>query len=169
MTKFGIDFWYRLLISPFGIDVRYRRLPPFHPIPFPRIFVQVLPQSCVSIFVERNFRAYGAALDFNKLLGEVIATFPRGHAGLVDQLKSAALSIAGNLIEGAGRTQPRDQTHFYTMASGSVYECLPYIELAIQQGLIPPDIGLRLKLRLDVLDKMIQALIRTQFSRMTRP
>ena len=41
-----------------------------------------------------------------------------------DQWKRASLSILTNLAEGTGRMSTQDKKHFYTMARGSVFECV---------------------------------------------
>jgi four helix bundle protein len=54
---------------------------------------------------------------------------PRGHASLKDQLERATTSVVLNLAEGFGRWQPREKSHFYTIARGSVLESAAVIDL----------------------------------------
>ena len=61
----------------------------------------------------------------------VIETFPRGYGYLSDQLGRASLSIATNLAEGNGRFTKPDRRHFFTIARGSVQECVPLLDLAV--------------------------------------
>jgi four helix bundle protein len=46
-----------------------------------------------------------------------------------DQWKRASLSIVLNLTEGTGRMLVQDKKHFYTMARGSVFECVAILDL----------------------------------------
>lgn len=49
---------------------------------------------------------------------------------LVSQLRRASSSVTANIAEGFGRKAPKDQGHFYTMASGSLYELRDHLYLA---------------------------------------
>jgi four helix bundle protein len=46
-----------------------------------------------------------------------------------DQWKRASLSSLFNLAEGTGRMSTQDKKHFYTMARGSVFECVAILDL----------------------------------------
>lgn len=46
-----------------------------------------------------------------------------------DQLRSASLSIALNLAEGAGRSSKRDQKRFYSIALGSTREVQALVKI----------------------------------------
>ena len=46
-----------------------------------------------------------------------------------DQLKRASLSILLNLSEGTGRMTVNDKKHFYTIARGSVFECVAILDV----------------------------------------
>jgi four helix bundle protein len=47
----------------------------------------------------------------------------------IDQWKRASLSILLNIAEGTGRQSANDKKHFYTMARGSLYECVALLDL----------------------------------------
>ena len=57
-----------------------------------------------------------------------LAKLPRGHAGIADQLRRAALSIPLNIAEGAGRTTKADGARHYGIARGSAMECAAIID-----------------------------------------
>ena len=42
--------------------------------------------------------------------------------GLTNQIRRASVSITSNIAEGFNRKSPKDKTHFYVMAHGSVAE-----------------------------------------------
>ena len=48
---------------------------------------------------------------------------------IVDQWKRASLSILTNLAEGTGRMTQEDKRHYYTMARGSLFECVALLDL----------------------------------------
>jgi four helix bundle protein len=48
---------------------------------------------------------------------------------IIDQLKRASLSILLNLAEGTGRMTVNDKKHFYTIARGSVFECVAILDV----------------------------------------
>jgi len=53
-----------------------------------------------------------------------------------DQFKRASLSILLNLAEGTGRMTTNDKKHFYTIARGSVFECVAILDLLHEMELI---------------------------------
>ena len=68
------------------------------------------------------------AVEFMALAVRVLATLPRGHAGIADQLRREALSIPLNIAEGAGRTTMADGARHYGIARGSAMECAAIID-----------------------------------------
>ncbi|MCD6405936.1 MAG: four helix bundle protein [Planctomycetes bacterium] len=73
---------------------------------------------------------YQKAIDFSNRARQLSGTFPRGFYFLADQLNRASLSIAANITEGNGRFTKPDRKNFFTIARGSVQECVPLLELA---------------------------------------
>lgn len=65
----------------------------------------------------QKFRSYQLAkelyLDIKKVKAEYYVK---------DQMRRAALSVALNLCEGAGKIKPQDKIRFYTIAHGSLRE-----------------------------------------------
>ena len=74
-------------------------------------------------------QVYQKAVDFADTIASPTEVFPRGYYFLVDQLNRAALSIVMNLAEGNGRFTKPDRRNFFTIARGSVQECVPLIEV----------------------------------------
>jgi len=70
----------------------------------------------------QKLRVYQRSIEFLALTIDVLATLPRGHADLADQLLRAAQSQPRNIAEGAGRRTSVDQARFYTHARGSAME-----------------------------------------------
>lgn len=67
--------------------------------------------------------AYKAAIEFVALAIAVAKGIPRGHSGLVDQLRRASWSIPLNIAEGYGKRGLEDRGRFYDIARGSAHEC----------------------------------------------
>lgn len=50
-------------------------------------------------------------------------SFPSSEQfGLTSQMRRAIVSVSSNIAEGYGRSTEKDREHFYTIASGSLYE-----------------------------------------------
>ena len=76
---------------------------------------------------------YQVALEFNALSGRLV---PRGHRELRDQLTRAALSIALNIAESAGRRAPAEKAHFLAIARGSAMECAAVVDVQLSSGIV---------------------------------
>jgi four helix bundle protein len=110
-------------------------------------------------FMFENLQVYQKAVDFADGIASRTETFPRGYYFLVDQLNRAALSVATNLAEGNGRFTKPDRKNFFTIARGSVQECVPLIEIAKRRGFIADVDHASLKSKLEEMAKMISGLI----------
>lgn len=53
---------------------------------------------------------------------------------VMDQWKRASLSSVLHLAEGTGRMTPTDKKHFYTLARGSVFECVAILDMVHRMG-----------------------------------
>ena len=106
-----------------------------------------------------NLQVYQKAVDFADTIASYTESFPRGYYFLVDQLNRAALSIATNLAEGNGRFTKPDRRNFFTIARGSVQECVPLLEIASRRGFIPAADHLALKANLEEISRMPSGLI----------
>ena len=112
-------------------------------------------------FLFENLAVYQRAVDFAERVTSLTKTFPpQGHYHLVDQLRRASLSVSLNIAEGNGRWHVKDRKNFWWIARGSVFECVPLIELCKREQLIPEETWAELKAELEVLSKMLTALIK---------
>lgn len=110
-------------------------------------------------FMFESLQVYQKAVDFADRICVLTDSFPRGYYFLVDQLNRAALSIATNLAEGNGRFTKPDRKNFFTIARGSVQECVPLLEIASRRGFIPAVDHHVLKESLEEISRMISGLI----------
>ena len=85
-------------------------------------------------FLFENLLVYQKALDFADEVCQFTSRFDRGFGFLADQLNRDSLSISTNLAEGNGRFTPADRRNFFTIARGSLQECVPLLELARRRG-----------------------------------
>jgi four helix bundle protein len=110
-------------------------------------------------FMLENLQVYQKAVDFADNIASRTESFPRGYYFLVDQLNRAALSIATNLAEGNGRFTKPDRKNFFTIARGSVQECVPLLQVVLRRGFIAEADHADLKSRLEEMSRMISGLI----------
>ncbi len=106
-----------------------------------------------------NLEVYQKAVDFAAEVARFTAGFPRGYGFPVDQLNRAAVSLATNRAEGNGRFTIADRRNFFTIARGSVQECVPLLEIARRRGLVEEAVCLDLRERLEVIARMLSGLI----------
>ncbi len=110
-------------------------------------------------FMFENLQVYQKAVDFADHILAVCEQFPRGYGFLADQLNRASLSIAANIAEGNGRFTKADRKHFFTIARGSIQECVPLLEIAKRRGLLTESAWEAHRDELEVMAKMISGLI----------
>jgi len=110
-------------------------------------------------FMFEKLEVYQKAIDFADQVTSMTGDFPRGYYFLTDQFNRAALSIATNIAEGNGRFTKADRKNFFTIARGSVQECVPLIEIALRRGLASGQRSIELREKLQTIAKMISGLI----------
>jgi four helix bundle protein len=92
------------------------------------------------------------------LVREVIALVPAVHGiGIADQMRRAAVSIASNLAEGAGRVTDREVARFLVIARGSAAELGAQLAIAADCGCLP--LNAAVLDRVDHVRRMLSALI----------
>jgi four helix bundle protein len=112
-------------------------------------------------FLFENLDVYQRAVNLAERITGLTKSFPaQGHYHLVDQLRRASLSISLNIAEGNGRWHVKDRKNFWWIARGSVFECVPLLELCKREKLITEEMWADLKSELEVLSKMLTALIK---------
>jgi len=110
-------------------------------------------------FLFESLKVYQNALNFAHEANTLTESFTRGTFFLSDQLNRASLSVAANIAEGNGRFQKADRIHFFRIARGSAFECVPILEICKRKQLITEELNNRLKLKLDEIGKMLTGLI----------
>ena len=119
-------------------------------------------------FMFESLDVYQKAVDLADHVSALTGRFPRGYYFLADQFNRAALSVATNLAEGNGRFTKADRKHFFTIARGSVQECVPLVELTRRRGFITDTRHAELRDELEIIAKMISGLINGLAKRQSR-
>lgn len=89
-------------------------------------------------FLFKKLKVWKRAVEFADLaitLTESLNT-NRKHFRLVEQLESAAASVAMNIAEGKGRSSKKEYIHFLYIARGSIYEAITLAIIFNKRGWI---------------------------------
>ena len=112
-------------------------------------------------FLFEKLVVYQRAVNLAERVNALTKSFPpHGYYHLVDQRRRASLSTSLNIAEGNGRWHVKKRENFFWIARGSVFECVPFLELCKREKLITEDTWADLKAELEVLSKMLTALIK---------
>ncbi len=97
------------------------------------------------------------AIDYVTVVYKLTESFPAQELyGLISQMRRAAVSIASNIAEGAGRNSKKEFKQFLSIAQGSVAELETHIIIAQKLGYCSDVDGLLSDL--DEISKMIVGL-----------
>jgi len=118
-------------------------------------------------FLFENLRVYQVAVDFAAEIIAITKAFPRGFYFLSDQLNRASTSISANIAEGNGRFTRADRKHFFTIARGSLLECVPLLDIAYRNQLIDNVTHQSLRNKIEDISKMLSGLIKGTDKRLT--
>lgn len=77
-----------------------------------------------------------------------------------DQFQRASLSIPLNIAEGNGRWHSAEKRQFFWIARGSVFECVPLLELLKRKKLVEKEDFERARDQLDHLGRMLTNLVK---------
>ena len=108
----------------------------------------------------RNLNAYIKAKELVSIVYTLIKKFPKEEQYvLCDQLRRAVISIPSNIAEGSGRLTIKDQSHFYSIAYGSLMEVLAQLDVACDLGYITTEEFQHLEELIDVEAKLLTGLV----------
>ena len=111
-------------------------------------------------FVFEKLEVYGKSVSLAERMIRLCSGFPQGHYAIADQLRRSVVSISCNIAEGNGRWSAKDRKHFFLIARGSAYECVPLLEVTKRLGLIEESEYTGFRDELDQICAMIGGLIR---------
>lgn len=112
------------------------------------------------MFHFEKFPVYIAAEKFNKDISYLLKNSSSISLSLRDQLDRASSSILLNIAEGAGKYSKRDKRNFYTIARGSVHECVAILRLLRVRGFFDAEKFDNLYNQLDIISRMLSGLIK---------
>lgn len=89
----------------------------------------------------RELKIWQRSMDFVVRAYEISADFPKEEKyGLTSQLRSCAISVPSNILEGAGRGTNRQFKRFLEFSMGSINEAQTQIELAWRVKYLQEDV-----------------------------
>jgi len=101
------------------------------------------------------------AVEFTVSVYKATGSFPRDERfGLTSQVRRAAVSVAANIAEGAGRNSPREFAYFLSNAQGSASELATELLIAHRLLYLKREQYERLMQTLDSIGRMIVGLSR---------
>ena len=116
-------------------------------------------------FTFENLDVYKRALQFATDIDVILSERgPSINRGLADQLSRASLSIPLNIAEGNGRWHQADKRQFFWIARGSVFECVPLIEILKIKKCVSEAQYKGLRNDLEALGKMLTKLVQAHTS-----
>jgi len=96
--------------------------------------------------------------------------FPKQETyGLTNQLRRAVNSICANIAEGFNRFHHKDKIKFYYNARGSISECKSHLLISQELGYLEKGNVNKLIEELDIIGKMLNAMINSLYLRHSSP
>ncbi|WP_413291827.1 four helix bundle protein [Bdellovibrio sp. HCB185ZH] len=108
-------------------------------------------------FSFENLDVYQRAVAFNLAVDDLLSREGVSRT-LADQFSRAALSIPLNIAEGNGRWHKGDKRQFFWIARGSVFECIPILEVMFVKNIISSQEREWTRAELEVMGKMLTKL-----------
>lgn len=108
----------------------------------------------------RKLRVWQAASALTTFMYRATGQFPSiERFALVTQMRTAALSIAANIAEGAGRGSKKDSKRFLQMAYGSASELVSHCAIAAELGYLSSEHREETGRQLDNVSRMLRGLM----------
>ena len=114
------------------------------------------------MFDFEKLEGYKKAKELNKEILKFLKENKQIDSYLRDQLNRASISMVINIAEGSGKFSKADKRHFYTIARGSVYECVSLFEIILEENQIDKEKFHYFYQKLEIVSKMLLGLINSQ-------
>jgi four helix bundle protein len=108
----------------------------------------------------RKLKIWRRAHALNLKAHRLVRRFPPGYAGLIAQIRRAAESVPSNIVEGRYRRTDADFAKFLTQSLSSLMELEYHLLFARDEGLIPAEIFESFERDVEILRRMLIALIK---------
>lgn len=116
-------------------------------------------------FTFENLDVYKRSVQFATKVEALLSEQKRSiNRGFNDQLSRASLSIPLNIAEGNGRWHQADKRQFFWIARGSVFECVPLLEILKIKGCVSEFKYKELRSDLEAMGKMLTKLVQAHAS-----
>lgn len=104
----------------------------------------------------KDIKVWYKAISLSTLVYQLTMKYPADEKfGLCSQMKRAAISIASNIAEGAGRNSNKEFHHFLGIAAGSSFELLTQLMISVELNLIKKEEAELLYIEITQIQKMI--------------
>lgn len=113
------------------------------------------------MFDFEKLEVYGKAHDLALVTLGILYREKNIDPYMKDQLKRALLSVVLNIAEGTGRVSRADKKHFYTIARGSVFECVSIVKVLCDLRILSKNQYNQLYSGYEEISKMLLALFRS--------
>ena len=106
------------------------------------------------------------AIELAKQVYKTTLAFPKEELyGLYSQIRRAVISISSNIAEGYVKSSIKEQIKFSEIAYGSLMEVLNQLIIAYEIGYITDEDYMSLRLRVEEISRMLNALRNSQLKR----
>ncbi len=110
----------------------------------------------------KRLDVWNKAIDLIVDIYKLSETFPRTEVyGLTSQMRRAAVSVASNIAEGAGRQTKKEFINFLHVAQGSLSELDTQLVIATRLEYVPTDIYKEIESKIEAISKMLTGLIKS--------
>lgn len=114
------------------------------------------------MFDFENLDVYKKAKELNKEVLRFLKENKHIDSYLRDQLRRASISMVINIAEGSGKFSKADKKNFYTIARGSVYECVSLFGIIFGENQIDRISFNNFYQKFEIISKMLLGLINSQ-------
>ncbi len=114
------------------------------------------------MFDFENLEVYKKSKRLNSNILKFVRDNKQIDSYIRDQLRRASISVVINIAEGSGKFSKADKRNFYTIARGSVYECVSLFEIIREESQVTPVEFNNFHKGLEEVSKMLFGLINSQ-------
>jgi len=112
------------------------------------------------MFDFEKLEVYQKAKKFNALVYHFLQKNPNIDTVTRNQFRRASFSIMLNIAEGSSRFSKPDRRNFFTIARGSIFECVAILDFLTTENLISHELYTTLYQEADELSRILFSMIR---------
>ena len=107
-----------------------------------------------------SFSLYTKARSLHRELFNLAKSLKNENRFAKDQLSRASMSVVLNIAEGSSRFTDKERKYYFTVARGSVIECVAILDLLTDQEIINEEQQEKLIAQADEVSRMLFSIIR---------